>query len=95
MKQSTEFIGDPKFDVIFAKNLHGPSLYLSYGATTSPRLKGQFSRSNEPQSSWSPRPKRPIFKVIRSPEQYMGFIGDPKFSDVIFTKNLYGPLLRP
>ncbi|KAG5593560.1 hypothetical protein H5410_044074 [Solanum commersonii] len=28
-----------------------------------------FSRSNEPQNSWPTRPKRPIYKVTKTPEQ--------------------------
>ncbi|KAG5607807.1 hypothetical protein H5410_029299 [Solanum commersonii] len=42
-----------------------------------------FIRSNDPRSSyganWSPRPKQPIYKVKRSPEQSTRFYGDQKF----------------
>ncbi|KAG5590022.1 hypothetical protein H5410_040536 [Solanum commersonii] len=112
--------------------------------------KGLFKASNGVEckdltygASWSPRPKRPINKVKRAPEQSMTFYGYSEFrchfcqkltwtsiktlamesigchdqngqftrssepqssprhfivtqnSDVIFAKNLHGPLLRP
>ncbi|KAG5613684.1 hypothetical protein H5410_013508, partial [Solanum commersonii] len=50
-----------------------------------------FTRSNEPRSSYSSRPKQPIFKVKRAPEQFMDFLVIWNW-DLIFAKNSWTSL---
>ncbi|KAG5598312.1 hypothetical protein H5410_029682 [Solanum commersonii] len=89
-KQSTRFYGDPEFRCHFCQKFTWTSIKtLVMEPVGHHDQNGKFTKSNDPQISygvnWSPWPKRPIYKEFMVTQN----------SDVIFAKNLHGPLLRP
>ncbi|KAG5607808.1 hypothetical protein H5410_029300 [Solanum commersonii] len=89
------FYGDPEFHRYFYQKFTLTSVKtLVMEVIGHNSQNGLFTRSNEPQSrktphfanfhlrygaSWSPRPKRPIYKFKRSLEQSTRFYGDLEF----------------
>ncbi|KAG5578700.1 hypothetical protein H5410_049327 [Solanum commersonii] len=82
-----DFMVTKTSDIVFAKNLHGHPLrplIWSQSVTTAntAHLEGQTNPEADLSygASWSPRPKRPIYKVKRALEQSTRFFGDLEFS---------------